>query len=346
MAGVIDFDAPSVNRTAEEVLKPAIEEMKRRASVAKDFDPNTVQEFPLTGTAASCDPQLEEQRFALVTVGTRVMAPRPVNPRYPSLRVYGCFQDREEAVEHSVVVREKDPDCSLLVLKVGEWFLFPQSESVLGSAEEAGRRLDEKLKAHGEWRLRQCRAFDDAIQDNKDRPVNWDRTDWSEDRQEEAEAMDSVYKRPKRLRAGAEVRGQTHCAMSVIPDASEDGEVLIKILGCFEGLKEAEGWVQDVGSRNDAEHDIYIATTCDWLYPNGDYNRSRKDMYRIGELQKIMDAATVNPKNVQNFKDWKKKADLARVDADASRGAVAECVEGCGADASRGAVAECGAEPR
>lgn len=307
--GVIDFDAPPVAKSAEEVMRPAIEEMTRRETIARTFDPKAVQRFPTSGTGAVWDDLAHEQQHVLMTVGTRVMAPRPVDPRYPALRVYGCFREREEAVEHSEVVKERDPRSSLVVARRGEWFLFPQDEDVLRSPGEADRRCAARLALHEESRRAQDRAFDDAVEKNVDRPVNWDRTEWSEDQQEEREAVDSVYTRLRRIRAGAEVRGQSCCALLVVPDPTERGEVLIKVLGCFDGVQSAEEWVRDVGSRSETTHDILLAPTCEWIYPNGDRHTSQKEMYRIGELQKIMDGARRNPANVRNFKEWKRQGE-------------------------------------
>ena len=304
----IDFDAPPAARSVEDVVRPAIEEIRRRQTAAQLFDPEAEQHFPTCGTGGAQHRDLRrEQRHVLLTVGTRVMAPRPVEPRYPSLRVYGCFGTREEAVEHAEAVRERDPSCSLLVVERGTWLLFPQDTAVLESPDEARRRLDARLDAHREWRGAQDRAFDDAVRHNQERPVKWDRTDWSEEQEEEAEAVDAVYGRARRLRVGAEVRGQSVCALSVVPDDSEAGEVLVKVHGCFDGLADAEEWVQNVGSREETEHDICLASTCEWLYPNGDRERANRDVYRIGELQKIMDAAKRNPQNVRNFKEWRRR---------------------------------------
>ena len=113
-----------------------------------------------------------------------------------------------------------------------------------------------------------------------------------------------MYRPPKRMRAGAEVRGQGVVAVCVIPD--EFGECLLKVLGCFESTAEAETWVRNVASRVVTEDDVLIAPTCDWFYPNA-VGKPAADHYRIPELQRIMDAAERNPKAVQEFKDWQRR---------------------------------------
>ena len=96
--------------------------------------------------------------------------------------------------------------------------------------------------------------------------------------------------------------------LCVVPD--DFGECLIKILGCFENTAEADRWVENVGSRKIADDDIYVAPTCEWLYPNGDTSKV-STRYRVDELQRIMDAADRNPEAVQNYKDWKRQQDAS-----------------------------------
>ena len=195
----------------------------------------------------------------LLTVGTRVMAPRPVEPRYPSLRVYGCFGTREEAVEHAEAVRERDPSCSLLVVERGTWLLFPQDTAVLESPDEARRRLDARLDAHREWRGAQDRAFDDAVRHNQERPVKWDRTDWSEEQEEEAEAVDAVYGRRGVSGSGRRCEGRERVRALGRPRRFRGGRGPRQGARQADGLADAEEWVQNVGSREETEHDI-----CPW----------------------------------------------------------------------------------
>ena len=150
--------------------------------------------------------------------------------------------------------------------------------------------------------------FDMARKENKERVVNWD-TEWSEEQEEMEEAESEIYKRPKRLRAGAEVRGQSAFAFCVIPDPSENGEVVINVLGAFETTAEANAWASESGTQNIMGHDIMIGSTCDWIYPNGTKTKSNVDTYRLKELQGIMDYANKNPKRVQSFKKWKAEQD-------------------------------------
>ena len=126
-------------------------------------------------------------------------------------------------------------------------------------------------------------------------------------------SIHEVYKRPRRLKAGAEVRGHRLCALSVIPDP-KDGEIMVNILGCFDTYEDATEWVNDVCSKSQSSHDVYIHETCEWIFPNGVTESIKKETYRNSELQKIMDAAKANPKNVRSFKEWKKDQDSKKLD--------------------------------
>lgn len=312
MEGQIDFHKTPDAKSTEDVFRPAVKEIQRREQAAKDLNPNGMQNFHFDPSSPFVT-DLPDQRYALLSVGTRVLAPCPVDGQFPSLRVYGCFHDKEEAKEHAEVVRAMDERCSLVVLKCNEWFLFPQDEEVLNDRLKAKERLEEKMRAHEERIEEQNQAFEDALHKNKSRKVNWDTSEWSQDQEEEVDAENEVYRRPRRLRAGAEVRGQNVCAFCTVPDPTVAGEVLLKILGCFENMTDAENWVQNVGSRRVVTHDIFIASTCEWLYPNGTREKTATDKYRIGELQKIMDAARMNPHNVRNYKEWKAEQDRLKI---------------------------------
>ena len=125
-----------------------------------------------------------------------------------------------------------------------------------------------------------------------------------EDGTADAEAL--VYRPPRRLRGGAEVRGQSAVSLCVLPDPSH-GECLVRIHGLFESAEESDRWNRNVGSREVIDHDLFTAPTCEWLYPNGETTASTH--YRNAELQRIMDAAERNPKAVQDYKAWKSAQD-------------------------------------
>jgi hypothetical protein len=144
------------------------------------------------------------------------------------------------------------------------------------------------------------------VKEHVERAAPKSTNDVPEDKEDQEEAEGLVYKPPKRIRAGAEVRGQSIVALCVIPD--EFGECLFKILGCFENSTEADKWIQNVGSRTITDDDICVASTCEWMFPNGSAKEG-SNHYRNDELQRIMDAAARNPEMVQSYKDWQKAQD-------------------------------------
>ena len=64
--------------------------------------------------------------------------------------------------------------------------------------------------------------------------------------------------------------------------------------------------------RQIIDHDVIVASCCEWLYPNGENKGTHK--YRVDELQRIMDAAEANPIAVKNYKDWKRDQDKLQND--------------------------------
>ena len=252
--------------------------------------------------------QLPEQEWVLLSIGTAVTAPRPVDTTRPAARIYGAFPTREDALEHADVVKERDATCSLLIAKVGAWVLFPINERVRDDPELAQSRIAEKVSEHARKSKEEKREFELMIAEQRERDrLSLPNGEDAEQKREEEDAMRSVYAPPKRLRAGAEVRGQNAAAVCVIRD--EFGEVLMQVLGCFESTLEADSWCRNVGSRHVTEHDIFVAATCEWFYPNGEAKVSTREQYRVDELQRIMDAAAKNPEDVKNYKQWKKEQD-------------------------------------
>lgn len=299
--------------SVEDVFRPAFEEISRRQNVTgstTDFSETTY--FSRDGDGANLPYVLHGQNFALVTMGTNVLAPRPLDSLRPALRVYGAFDTKEEAREHAEVVSSLDKTCSLAVIPMRSWFILPQNEECRDNPEERMRRTEKRLQW---WRVKQMeegeqfkRRVSERLQ--PDEPSSMMDTDTatavqeSEDGTTEAEQI--VYRAPRRLRTGGEVRGQGYVALSVIPD-DVIGECLVNLHGFFESAGEADRWSRNVASRHVTDDDIFTAQACEWLYPNGETKSTTH--YRNDELQRIMDAAERNPQAVQDYKDWKAQQD-------------------------------------
>lgn len=291
--------------SVEKAFRPAFEEIARRSGVARSYAENDATYF---GRSDGAWPEFElsDQEHVLVSMGTAVLAPRPVDVSRPALRVYGAFRSRDDAVEHAEVVREVDPACSLVVVRRGEWVLMPQNERMRDDREANELRVTQKLEAYRGERASRDATFDECVREHVERPSPRMEDPEPEDQAEQDEAEACVYKPPKRLRAGAEVRGQSSVALCVVPD--EYGECLFNVLGCFENTPEADEWVSNTASRRITYDDIFVAPTCEWLYPNAT-GKGGKSKYRIDELQRIMDAAERNPEAVKSYKEWKRQQD-------------------------------------
>lgn len=302
------MDTPPKANSVEDVFRPAFEEIARRSGVTKDFEHEEVTFFQTTSTF-SMPFELPSQNFFLITMGTAVLAPRPKDAERPALRIYGAFETKDEAVEHAEVVRQVDVECSLIVVKRNEWILMPSTEESRDDSEVNQKRLDRVLSDWDRGHLCQKEAFKKRLE-TKDGGPEMSSSDVV-DPEEEAEMKEAeaiVYKPPRRLRVGCEVRGQNAVCLCIIPQ--EFGECAIRLLGCFETTEEANQWSSNVACRQIVHNDVLVASCCEWLYPNGEQKAVHK--YRVDELQRIMDSAERNPVAVKNYKEWKREQDALK----------------------------------
>ena len=131
-----------------EFFDPAFKEIARRDEAVKNFDvSNAIAHFPVSGDTRIpfCIP---DQDFFLLSLGTQVLAPFPLEQARPSLRVYGVFSSKAEAVSHADVIKELDPNVSLMIVPRGTWILMPQTLAARDDVSENKRVLE----------LRHCQA--------------------------------------------------------------------------------------------------------------------------------------------------------------------------------------------
>jgi hypothetical protein len=213
------------SKSIEQAFRPAFEEIARRRESATTAGGGAgggvagTETLHFAATDDECLPfRVPGQRVALVSLGTAVLAPVPKDHSRPALRVYGCFADKEEAREHAEIVQQLDPTCSLVAADTHEWLLLPLTEAARDDPDENARRTERTLEKHRAQRAASDDAFQRAVVHGEARPpVDVQPPKDEEDvEMEEAEAL--VYKPPKRLRAGAEVRGQGAVALCVVPD--------------------------------------------------------------------------------------------------------------------------------
>lgn len=304
-------EAPKTN-SIEDAFRPAFEEISRRSTVAKEYENEEVTYFKTSSTGFQLPFELPGQNVFLVSMGTAVLAPRPKDTDRPALRVYGAFDTHEEAKEHAEVVQSIDADCSLIIVKQNEWVLMPITEEARDDSKENSKRLQKVLTSWSDRQTQLKNDFKTRVDEKDGGSEPSHQNDLPEPEEEaaiqEAEAL--VYKPPRRIRVGCEVRGQSVVTLCVVPN--EFGECAIKLLGCFETTDDANQWSNNVACRQIIDHDVIVASCCEWLYPNGENKGTHK--YRVDELQRIMDAAEANPIAVKNYKDWKRDQDKLRND--------------------------------
>lgn len=296
---------PPPANSVEDAFRPAFEEISRRSTVAKELEVSETTYFTPQGGPFNLPFHISGQDFFLITMGTAVLAPRPKDTSRPALRVYGAFGTKEEAIEHSDIVKEMDPYASLVIVPRDEWVLMPQTEEARDDPGVNTARRDRILAEHRDRRLVSEDNFKERVQTHEETiPASMNEVAEEDDDVLEAEAL--VYKPPKRLRTGAEVRGQSVVVFCAV--THEFGECVLKFLGCFESTDEANQWARNVATREIVHDDVLVSPCCEWIYPNAS-DRKATHNYRIDELQRIMDAAERNPVAVKNYKEWKREQD-------------------------------------
>lgn len=311
-----DGELKNGRRSIEDIYKPACEEIVRRKAAAELIgDPKPPPETEGIAPDGS---------VALVSIGSDVLAPRPVDKLFPALRIYGIFEEREDAKEHAEIVRALDDTCSLVVVQCHEWMMIPQTVESRDDVEENVRRRDAKLARRARQRQEDDDKFEQCRRDNVARgEVRSAQAEWDEEQEETEAAVREVYKRPKRLRAGGEVRGQAAAVVIVVPD-HEDGECLFKVVKSFESVAEANEWSETEGRSLFPTEDLLVTPTCEWCYPNSTRVKSEKTHYREREQQLIMNAAEENPKKVKRYKEWLKEQAKQEKERVQTLGSVAE----------------------
>lgn len=288
----------------QEVFREAVDEIRRRSASKRELETSQTTHFAASSNASNAQPfELPGQRMALVSFGTAVMAPRPVDVTNPSIRVYGVFERSDDVLDHYKVVKQLDENCSFLTVPMREWCLLPTTTQSRDDIDERAARTQFHLARIQKQREKNDIDFDKRLSDGGEASHSSMQAP-EEDDEETREAEREIYKPPKRLPSGGEVRGQNFVCLAIVRDP-DGGECLVQVLGVFDTVSEADSWVQDVASRHICEHDIVVAPTCEWLYPNRVVED--KEQYRVPELQRIMDAQKVNTRRVVDYKKWKEK---------------------------------------
>ena len=154
----------------ESAFRPAFNEISRRSDVARSFqDDEGPTNFTRSGDTSPFPFDIPDQDYILISMGTTVLAPRPMEICRPSVRIYGAFPTKEDARDHTNIVKEIDPTCSLIVVKRDKWILFPQTEAARDNQEENERIRDTRLMQHTEDMRRADIQFKRDVDSKNDR---------------------------------------------------------------------------------------------------------------------------------------------------------------------------------
>ena len=132
--------------SSQQAFAPAFEEIARRRQVFPQSE-EADRYFERAETSMDLPWDIPGQQFVLVTMATTMLGPRTLDRRHPSLRFYGAFGTREEALDHKETLERHAPDCSFAIVPRGEWILVPQSEEELTDPLPTIRRRLEEYEA-------------------------------------------------------------------------------------------------------------------------------------------------------------------------------------------------------
>ena len=301
-----DLEPPSAPRRGDPYKEyvRGVEETERR-EVALQLQEDAL---PFDAAYDDASPTLPEgQRFAVVTMGTQVLAPRPVSRDESSFRLYGVFPDQAEAREHALKVKQLEPRYSVVVVPCGEWIMMPQEEEYLHDADAARKAIDRHVRRDAENRTSEKREMMRAISQKSfvhapAKPAK----QHDPDAEETTDAERAVYGTAGRCPAGADVFRQHLFIANIIKDPTGAGEAVFRVLGCFHTDDDVHRFTS--AHYRHREHSVYVFPTCEWICPNGEEERGEnRRKYEQPELEKIMNAALDNEKNVVTYKEWKAK---------------------------------------
>ena len=279
-----------------------LKEQERRASVKTYIDERSPDEVPQFSASKHDGPSFEvrlpEQNFVLYSISSEGLAPISLTPKYPNIRIYGCFPSKEDAVEYAKVVRSVDPHCSLMAHPVGEWALVAANAESLANAPQDVRA---RVEQYEQQRKMSTAEFASNVKNKKQGNTR--------DVSKAPDACVEVSKRPETasvyqrvLGANARIANQSVAVVSVIRDSEDETptQPIFMLHACFANTEDADRYVRDTLSPLQPDIDIDIIMTGEWISPQLAIDHPNC-LYRDDELNKIMENQRKEPARVARF---------------------------------------------
>lgn len=297
MSGVSDDSQPQQQRA----LQPYVEEMQRRQSSTQhssSFEKRGSCSLPL---------HLPGQEFALLSTSHAEMAPRCVDVNDPGIIFYGIFEDMDSLRDY--VAAHEALHCGKVNVQahpLREWGVLASSAERLADSSFVREHADGLLIAETDTQARHTAEFNENHSERKT----------GEGALEKALLVDS-FSHKEKLRSLKKVSslavsvpppyGQKFLVVSFVPDAvgGKFKEPLFKIYGTFESEEDADTWVRHVLSEHVMDVDIDVVACGQWLFPQSARGSDiSKEVFRGGELNKIMQQHKSEPGRISSFEAW------------------------------------------
>lgn len=290
------------------------EEIKRRAELSRagvSSDAN----FERVDAIGDDPPFVnEEQKWVLFSTSHSGFAPRAKDPRYPGIRVYGCFDTQENAIEYAnEVLAPMDPNCSIQLNKTHEWICACKNTTNMGNADYVNKKTNTLLSAHktqlqrsevdfkkNVLKMQQANASVEPLKETTDEDGPDDDNN-VKDKPVGDQSSDAASGSSKMLSRLCELSGQSFMCVSFVQDTEspDEPEFLFKVYGCFNTLEDADRYVRNVAGERVTEYDLNVITLLKWVFPTRDVDVMTQ--YRSSELTKIMRHHREQPSKVEEY---------------------------------------------
>lgn len=291
------------------------EEIKRRAELSKAGVPSNAN-FERVEAIGDDPPFVnEEQMWVLFSTSHSGFAPRAKDPRYPGIRVYGCFDTQENAIEYAnEVLRRVDPNCSIQLNKTHEWICACKNATNLTNADYVNKKTNTLLSVHDSQlqksevtfkenvrKMQQANGSVEPLKETTDEDGPDEDNNNGKDKSTGDQESGAASGGSKMLSRSCELSGQTFMCVSFVHDTEspDEPEFLFKVYGCFNTLEDADRYVRNVAGERVTEYDLNVITLLKWIFPTRDVDVLTQ--YRSSELTKIMRHHREQPSKVEEY---------------------------------------------
>lgn len=301
------------------------DEMQHRAELSRAGVPSTVN-FERVDAIGDDPPFVnEEQMWVLFSTSHSGFAPVARDAQFPGIRIYGCFDTHEAAIEYAKdVLIPSDPKCSIQLNKTHEWICACKNPANLADADYVKKKTDALLSAHASrleksqvdfrenvHKMQQAEEFIEPLKETTE--TDEDMTDADKTAVDEPRSQ-AGEQRPKMLPRMCELSGQAFVCASFVQDTQspDEPEFLFRVYGCFSTLEDADRYVRNVAGERVTEYDINVVTLLKWIFPTRDIDVLTH--YRASELTKIMQHHREQPSKVDQYHKTMKQRSEAPAD--------------------------------